>query len=112
LIFVLSSQPGLAVSDDPAVDQPTRHAAHVLVYAVLTLLLAWAATGRRVPSVRLSVGAGAIAVLYGLTDEIHQTFVPTRHGRPEDLIWDSLGAIIAVLTILFVRAAPGSADPG
>jgi VanZ family protein len=111
LIFLLSNQPGLAVSEDPAVDQPTRHIAHVLVYAVLTLLIAWAATGRRVPTLRLATLAGVIALLYGVTDEIHQTFVPTRTGRPEDLVWDALGAVLGVAAIAVVRGVLEREDP-
>ncbi len=41
LIFLLSAQPGLRVSNDPSVDGPIRHVAHVIVYAILTLLLLW-----------------------------------------------------------------------
>jgi VanZ family protein len=99
LIFALSNQPGLAVSDDPAVDLPTRHLAHVAVYGVLTLLLAWALTGPRSPSTRSTLGCAVLAVLYGISDEWHQTWVPTRHGQPIDLVWDGLGAIAAVIGI-------------
>lgn len=103
-IFLASDQPGLAISDDPGVDRPFRHGAHVVVYAGLTLLLIWALTGRRIPSPRLVIGCGLLAVLYGVTDEWHQTMVPTRTGRAEDLVWDGLGAAIAVGAVLLVRA--------
>src|SRR5262245_35469834 len=95
MIFLASNQPGLAVSDDPGVDQPVRHVAHIVVYAGLTLLITWGLTGRRYPSVRAMVAAAVAAIAYGVTDEWHQTMVPTRTGRPEDLIWDGIGAAIA-----------------
>ncbi len=76
-IFVLSAQPGLRVSNDVSVDGPIRHVAHVIVYATLALLLLWAAgalsTGWRTG---LAVLAGIVAFLYGITDEVHQKFVP------------------------------------
>jgi VanZ family protein len=100
MIFVLSNQPGLAVSDDPGVDRPLRQVAHITVYAVLTLLVTWALTGRRRPSARLAVVGGLLALLYGVTDEWHQTMVPSRTGRPEDLIWDGLGALIGIAVIV------------
>lgn len=109
MIFVLSDRPGLAVSDDPGVDLPARHLAHVVVYGVLASLLAWALSGRRMPSTRLLAACGVVTLLYGVTDEWHQTFVPTRTGRPEDLVWDALGAAIAVVAISLVR---GVLDPG
>jgi VanZ family protein len=40
---------------------------------------------------------GLIGVLYGLSDEIHQSFVPNRTCTISDLLADSLGVIIALL---------------
>jgi len=40
---------------------------------------------------------GLIGVLYGLSDEIHQSFVPNRTGAISDLLADSSGLIIALL---------------
>lgn len=105
MIFLASNQQGLAVSDDPGVDRPLRQVAHIGVYAVLTILLTWALTGRRVPSLRLAAACGLLALLYGVTDELHQSFVPTRAGRPEDLVWDGLGALIAVGAIVVTTFA-------
>jgi VanZ family protein len=96
MIFLASNQQGLAVTDDPGVDRPLRQLAHIGVYAVLTILLTWALTGPRIPPLRVAVTGGLLALLYGVTDEWHQAFVPTRMGRPEDLVWDGLGAVVAV----------------
>jgi VanZ family protein len=97
LIFVLSAQPGLRVSDDAAVDGPIRHVAHVIVYAVLALLLLWGfgqlSSGW---STRLALLAGLLAFLYGVTDELHQLTVPNRTGQAFDLVWDALGAFIGL----------------
>lgn len=40
-----------------------------------------------------------IGVLYGLSDEIHQAFVPNRTCAVSDLTADSLGVIFAHLTV-------------
>lgn len=103
LIFALSAQPGLRASNDPNVDQPIRHFAHVLVYAALAMLLlrarspatasAW--TWRRV------LLAVLLAVLYGVSDEVHQTYVPQRTGHLVDVGWDLLGAVAGVLLMRF-----------
>jgi VanZ family protein len=90
------------VSDDPGVDRPLRQAAHVAVYGVLTVLLAWGLTGRRYPTRKVAIGASVLALLYGVSDEWHQTLVPTRTGRAEDLVWDALGAAIAAAVIVLV----------
>jgi VanZ family protein len=102
-IFLLSNQPGLVVSADPGVDGPARHLAHVATYAVLTLLIAWALTRHGWPTARLAIVSALVALLYGVTDEWHQTFVPTRHGQAVDLIWDGLGALITAMAIVAAR---------
>ncbi len=110
LIFLLSAQPGLRVSSDPGVDGPTRHVAHIVVYAVLTALIGWALTRHQPPTLRIALIAGGLALLYGATDEWHQTFVPSRTGRPEDLIWDALGALVGIGALLLVSRANRRAD--
>ena len=102
LIFVLSAQPGLRVSADPGVDGPTRHLAHVACYALLTGLIGWALAGHRTPTPRIALAAALLALLYGVTDEWHQTFVPSRTGRPEDLIWDGIGAAFGLVALSLV----------
>lgn len=85
VIFALSSIPGSRV--------PGRfgNAAHVLEYAVLGLLLVFALHRGRV-DLRVVALAVAIASLYGITDEIHQYFVPGRMPDPADWGRDTLGA--------------------
>ena len=109
MIFVLSNQPGLHASNDPGVDLPLRQVAHIVVYAVLTTLLGWAMTGSRTPSRRVIVVAGTLAFLYGITDEWHQTFVPSRTGQAVDLVWDGIGVIIGAALLWVVARAAGPA---
>jgi VanZ family protein len=109
LVFVLSSQPGLRVSNDPGVDLPFRHAAHVAVYALLCLCLVRGISWERErgPRARDLLTAVVLATLYGVSDEIHQTFVPDRHGQAYDLIFDFAGALsgtLAVWLLLRLRA--------
>ncbi len=48
--------------------------------------------------------AWLLAVLYGATDEFHQSFTPGRHPSPLDaLIYDNLGALLAVLITSWAR---------
>ena len=110
MIFILSNQPGLHASDDPGVDLPLRHVAHIVVYAVLTLLIGWALAGARLPSRRDIAIAGSMAFAYGITDEWHQTLVPSRHGQAVDLIWDGIGVLIGG-ALLWVVARAADRDP-
>ncbi len=42
------------------------------------------------------------AILYGVSDEIHQMFVPTRTASPGDILMDTLGAGVGLLFGLVV----------
>ncbi len=75
-----------------------RKAAHFSEYFILGLLSFWAAisfekTGIKLSSL-LSVG---FCVLYSISDEIHQYFVPGRACRFIDICIDAAGSISAVI---------------
>jgi len=82
LIFALSAIPDLGTGLG-GWDLVLRKLAHVAEYAVLGALLV-RATGR-------SGLALALGVLYATSDEIHQTFVDGRAGRPLDVLIDTAG---------------------
>jgi len=96
LVFVLSSQSGLKVSEDPAVDKPFRVSGHLLAYAVLAGTSLVALSWGRQPRLRDAAIALGISVLFGLSDELHQSFVPDRTGRIDDVITDTVGALIGI----------------
>ncbi|MEE8409150.1 MAG: VanZ family protein [Myxococcota bacterium] len=90
-IFWSSSQPRLPTP--PFGFEGLDKLVHAAVYAVLALLLVFAdhrPTGRRA---WLWVG---VACLYGLSDEIHQSFVPPRQVEGLDLAADIAGAMGSV----------------
>ena len=93
LIFVLSSMsrlpPGSAGVDDGV--------AHALEYGVLAALLLRGLAGARWQGVTGGAAwlAVLLAVLYGVTDEVHQAFVPERTTQVADLIADAVGAMVA-----------------
>lgn len=98
LIFVLSAQPGLRISSDDNVDAPARHVAHGFVYTVLVLLIihGMGQLGRPL-TVRTAVIAGVLGVGYGITDEVHQTFVPDRTGQAIDVGYDAVGVGVGLI---------------
>ena len=80
----------------------TRKSAHVTEYAVLGVLL-WRARRRPVPGERRpwrwreAIFALGVAALFAASDEWHQSFVPSREGRPLDVLIDSAGAALGLL---------------
>lgn len=101
MTWVLSSIPDLK-SDLPE-DFVLRKIAHALEFGVLALLVRAAlprrtAQSKQQPVVDLRDGyAGLAAVAYALVDELHQTFVPGRHGAATDVLIDSAGVVLALL---------------
>jgi VanZ family protein len=104
LIFYLSAQQSVG----PELPAWTRVVAHFSEYALLAALWSWALApwlGRRA-----LVVAGAISLLYAITDEYHQSFVPGRDSDPLDVLVDALGITAGLLAVraVLVRRAIGS----
>lgn len=102
VIFVLSAQPGLRVAEDPMLDYVLRKVGHVAVFAVLAMLLTWPlAAGDRPHGIRAAVAG---AVLYAVSDELHQGMVAGRTAALTDIGIDAVGAVLGGLTIRWLRA--------
>ena len=86
MIFAFSSVPDLGTGLG-GWDLVLRKLAHTAEYAILGALLV-RATGRALARRSRS------ASLYAASDEIHQTFVPGRHGSPVDVAIDAVGVAI------------------
>ncbi len=92
VIFYLSAQPDLPQPHVVWADLVISSVAHAFVFGVLAVL--WArALGERRHALILAFG---LTVLYALTDEFHQAFVPGRHPDVGDLVCDGLGAILGL----------------
>ncbi|MER3438898.1 MAG: hypothetical protein C4346_15635 [Chloroflexota bacterium] len=98
VIFGLSSRRSLPTGGIDAVSI----LGHFTVYAMLAALLKWGLRREGLPMRRALVLAFALATLYGVTDEVHQSFVPGRDPDPLDLIVDAIGAGTA-LTLIVLR---------
>ena len=101
LIFALSAMPA-GNEDHGFLYVLSRKAAHFVEYALL-LALWWRALATKLSDRRALAVALAITVLYSVTDELHQTFVNGRAGRPLDVVIDTAGALAAVALIARAR---------
>ena len=95
VIFLLSAQSDLSTGLG-FWDLLLRKLAHMSTYGLLTLLW-WRAlsplTARALPT------AIAIALVYAVSDEYHQTFVEGRSGSPVDVVIDTTGIVIAAALV-------------
>lgn len=95
LLFVLSSQPELRLVAEPVLDTILRKLAHLAAYALLAMLIAYPLGGvRRDRRVGLAL---VLVVAYGLSDEIHQAFVPGRVPALSDVAIDAAGGVIGLV---------------
>ena len=71
---------------------------HMACYGGLALFTLRALAGGKRTGVNVGVAIAAwlIAVLYGVTDEWHQMYVPGRTSELRDLVNDAVGALAAV----------------
>ena len=67
---------------------------HAGTYAVLAAAMLHGLTGarRNRGTTRTALVAAALAAVYGLTDEFHQSFVPGRYADLRDVAANALGA--------------------
>lgn len=90
VIFFASARP----IPGPAQELPDW-TSHVAAYAVLGALMSRAvAGGRPLVSAREALLAAALATAYGITDEVHQAFVPERHPDVRDAAFDLAGSAL------------------
>jgi VanZ family protein len=97
LIFGLSS-----VSDPPDLPRGIGDTgAHSILYAGFGAVMARALGGGfgRPMTLATLAAAVALATAYGVTDEVHQHFVPGRNMDPLDLLADAIGAAAGAIAV-------------
>jgi VanZ family protein len=101
VIFYGSSQRRVEVSSNGVINFLFFKTLHILEYAFLYILLfrAFRQTGIKKKKNVWSWYAFILTILYAGTDEIHQTFIPTREGKIRDVIIDAGGALITWISI-------------
>jgi hypothetical protein len=96
LIFVLSS-----ISNDVYMPSPfgVDKVVHFVEYGVLGFLLARLITNAQsgFSRVFLLCLVVILATLYGISDEVHQAFVPGRNASPWDVAADGLGGLMGAV---------------
>lgn len=79
---------------------------HFVSYFILAWTYLWALRPKRL-TVLAKLAVVLLCVLYGLTDEFHQSFVPGRSPDVMDIRNDAIGAALAMLALSlpFLRRA-------
>jgi len=94
VLFFFSSIPGQEV---PSLFPYEDIFYHFAAYFILGLLFSRALkkSPAQVPAVKIIVFTAIFGIIYGLTDEFHQSFVPNRSACASDLVIDGIAAFSA-----------------
>ncbi len=108
LIYLLSAQPelpGPGKRGEP-LREAFNYASHVAAYAILALF-AWRASQTLPMALEnartQNLGIAVFTILYAITDELHQSFVPGREASLLDILADAVGMLLCLATIAALR---------
>lgn len=80
-----------------------RKSAHMLSYCTLAVLWIMALHDNDKGLIKTSIIAFIITFIYACTDEIHQLFIQGRSGEFRDVLVDSIGALIGLGIVYFIK---------
>jgi len=112
--FLLWLDPAMSYHTIAAIHLVLRKLGHVTEYAILATLLWRALRGTFSALSRTMIGVCTflVAACFAMTDEFHQSFVPSRTATVHDVFIDCVGIALAImLCVMFSRmrsAAPAS----
>ncbi|MEO8581284.1 MAG: VanZ family protein [Patescibacteria group bacterium] len=98
-IFFLSSQPSLPSPSVVIWDFAFKKLAHMFVYFVFFRLMFRAVQFDVTNQFKATAIALLLSIIYSMSDELHQSFIPGRTPTGKDVLFDILGMGIAWLTI-------------
>ena len=106
-IFLVSGTPGSDLPRFGSLDYLVKKTGHALAYAILAMLFRRALGWQK----RHVIVAWLLAVMFALSDEFHQSFVPGRHASLIDVfLFDGIGAAVGMsLGWRFLRPAERAA---
>lgn len=91
IIYFFSSQPRIPITTSYVISFAIFKTAHLFEYAILYFL--WVRFCIMAQIKHPFLVALMATILYAVTDELHQLFVPTREGKFRDIVVDSMGAL-------------------
>lgn len=97
IIFWFSARPTATTSEIYLADFVIKKTAHFGEYAIMVILLFRSLKHTlRWDKQSLLVLALAVTILYAISDEFHQSFVPGREPHLRDIMIDAVGAGVAL----------------
>lgn len=96
-IFILSATPDLKSPLAGILDLLARKAGHLGIYWLLGFSLQRGLEGSAKVSRRLMVIGISLVIVFAVSDEYHQSFVPGRSGSAVDIVIDVIGGSLGLV---------------
>ncbi|MEK7550859.1 MAG: VanZ family protein [Patescibacteria group bacterium] len=96
VIFLFSSLTVAPTSEIYWKDFIVKKVAHIVEYGIFAILLYRALRGSGIEKLKASLLSIFISVIYGASDEFHQSFTPGREPRVRDVVFDTIGAVVGI----------------
>ena len=93
VIFLFSSFPTTRASEIHWKDFIVKKTAHIVEYAILSTLIYRALKESGADRKKAGIYAIFFSVIYGFTDEFHQSFTSGREAKLRDVIFDTIGSV-------------------
>lgn len=95
-VFVEPIRPYASGFTEDIITTLVRKSAHIFMYFILGILTFNVLHGYSLSQKRVVVYSVLFALLYAITDEIHQMFVTGRSGEMRDVLIDTIGASFGI----------------
>ncbi|KKR10709.1 MAG: Acetobutylicum phosphotransbutyrylase [Candidatus Woesebacteria bacterium GW2011_GWA1_39_21] len=102
VIYSFSSSDAIKTSAVHWQDFIVKKTAHITEYFIFALLLYRALVNSRIAPKNALICVLVTALLYGTSDEFHQTFTPTREPTIRDVLIDFCGSLIFVVVMRYL----------
>ena len=99
IIFAFSSYPTAKASEIQWQDFVVKKTFHIIEYGILATVTYRALRGSGVDEKKAGIYSMIFALVYGATDEFHQSFTSGRDAKLRDVIFDTIGGVLAIYTI-------------
>lgn len=80
-----------------------RKTAHFTIYGILGILAYLSiATYKNIPLLFRLISPALVCLIYSVSDEIHQRFVPGRSGELRDVLIDFCGSLLGITAVFLI----------
>jgi len=104
IIFWISSLPSEKLTPERrlgiTISQPIKHIGEFGILGILMSLVLAQVTNK---TLSVAFWSSVFSVCYGILDEIHQAFVPTRYCTINDMCINAIGSVMVVLFYVYAQ---------